>query len=407
MNFQHPRWGAPPWKVNFTPARHKLSGALDFAIIGGGFTGLAAAVWLRLLAPEKSVAVFEAARIGAGASGRTGGMVLAETAAGNQPGLGDVLAGFQSILEKLKVRCDLKLNGAWEIARKHSSGKAKNHQRSPIEWNDSGTLRVVNEVPGGTLDPGKLVSGLARAAQRHGAHIFENHRVQHVHWSAAPELRIRAARGDQKITARKILFASNALSLAQAGLTGMHPRLTLAVLTSPVSEKILTAIGLAERKPFYTVDFPYLWGRVRRDRSIVWGAGLVQSPDADDLEKVDITAEESAAAFDRLEQRVLHLHPALEKLKFTSRWGGPILFRDSWKPVFDWHPESVAIGPSDPSRGSATGAASRDQRGAPRNAIVLGAYAGHGVALSSYLGTWAAEVLLDRRRLPKWSALKS
>ena len=100
---------------------------MDFAIIGGGFTGLAAAAWLRLLAPEKSVAVFEAARIGAGASGRTGGMVLAETAAGNQPGLGDVLAGFQSILEKLKVRCDLKLNGAWEIARKHSSGKAKNH----------------------------------------------------------------------------------------------------------------------------------------------------------------------------------------------------------------------------------------------------------------------------------------
>ena len=44
----------------------------------------------------------------------------------------------------------------------------------------------------------------------------------------------------------------------------MHPRLTLAVLAKPVSEKVLAAIGLAERKPFYTVDFPYLWGRVRR-----------------------------------------------------------------------------------------------------------------------------------------------
>ena len=160
--------GPSPWKINFTPSRQKLPAHVDFAIIGGGFTGLAAAAWLRLHAPEKSVAVFEAARIGAGASGRTGGMVLAETAAGNQPGLGDVLAGFRSILEKLKVRCDLKLNGAWEIARTRNSGKAKHHQ-SPIEWNDSGTLKVVNEVPGGTLDPGKLVSGLARAAQRHGA----------------------------------------------------------------------------------------------------------------------------------------------------------------------------------------------------------------------------------------------
>ncbi len=143
------------------------------------------------------------------------------------------------------------------------------------------------------------------------------------------------------------------------------------------------------------MDFPYLWGRVRRDRSIVWGAGLVQSPDADDLERVDIAAEEPAAAFDRLEERVRHLHPAIEKIKFTRRWGGPILFRDSWKPVFDWHPQSIA---------AQTGG--RSEANAPRNAIVLGAYAGHGVALSSYLGSWAAEVLLERRHLPQWSALQ-
>jgi len=369
---------------------------VDFAIIGGGFTGLAAAAWLRILAPDKSVAVLEAARIGAGASGRTGGMVLAETAAGNQPGLGDVLAGFRAILEKLKVRCDLELSGAWEIARQPGSGKAPQIQ-STISWNDSGTLRVVNEVPGGTLDPGKLVTALARAAQRHGAHIYENHRVQKVQWSATPELHVTTSRGAQrKITAAKILFASNALSLPQSGLAGMHPRLTLAVLTSPISEKTLTAIGLAQRKPFYTVDFPYLWGRVCQDRSIVWGAGLVQSPDADDLEKVDIAAEDSAAAFDRLEQRVLHLHPALAKIKFTRRWGGPILFRDSWKPAFDWHPQSAASGTTRRGAGSIE---------VPRNAVVLGAYAGHGVALSSYLGTWGAEVLLERRKLPHWSAL--
>jgi glycine/D-amino acid oxidase-like deaminating enzyme len=391
-------WGHAPWKISFAPARHKLPTHVDFAIIGGGFTGLAAAAWLRQLASDKSVAVFEAARIGAGASGRNGGMVLAETAAGNQPGLGDVLAGFGAILEKLQVRCDLELTGAWEIARQRPTGKAK-PKPSLIEWNDSGTLRVVNEVPGGTLDPGKLVSGLARALQHHGAQIHENHRVQSVQWSATPELHLTTTRGEnKKITAAKILFASNALSLPQSGLAGMHPRLTLAVLSSPVSEKVLSAIGLAPRKPFYTVDFPYLWGRVRPDRSIVWGAGLVQSPDADDLEKVDIAAVESAAAFDRLEHRIRHLHPALEKIKFSRRWGGPILFRDSWKPVFDWHPQSGA---------TAASGSSRTAQDASRNAIVLGAYAGHGVALSSYLGTWAAEVLLGRRELPKWSALRS
>ena len=62
-----------------------------------------------------------------------------------------------------------------------------------------------------------------------------------------------------------------------------------------------------------------------------------------------------------LEARVRELHPVLKDIRFTHRWGGPILFRESWEPVFDWHPRS-------------------------RNAIVLGVFAGHGVMLSSYLG---------------------
>lgn len=378
-------WGSPPWKIDFRPPQRPLLARADFAVIGAGFTGLAAAAWLRRLAPEKSVAVLEASRIGAGASGRTGGMSLAETAAGPQRGLGDVLAGLESILKNLRVKCDLRLGGAWEIAR---GPGAKGLQRSPIRWNDSGTLRVVNQVPGGTLDPGKLVSGLARAAHRLGAGIYENHRVLDVHWNTAPEIRVGDGCGNiRKLTAAKMIFATNALSLDVSGLTdGMHPRLTLAVLAKPVSEKALKEIGLAERKPFYTLDFPYLWGRVRPDRSIVWGAGLVQSPDEHDLARVDIAASEPAQIFARLEERVRRLHPALEKTKFTHRWGGPILFRDSWKPVFDWHPQSIAHG---------------------KNAIVIGAFAGHGVALSSYLGTWAAEILLGRRKLPNWGAIKT
>ncbi len=385
MNSQANPWGAPPWKIDFRPPQRPLPAHVDFAVIGAGFTGLAAAAWLRRLAPEKSVAVLEAARIGAGASGRTGGMALAETAAGPQRGLGDVLAGLENILKTLRVKCDLHLGGAWEIAR---GPGPKGLARSTIRWDDSGTLRVVNEVPGGTLDPGKLVSGLARAAHGIGAGIYENHRVLDVHWKAAPEIHVGDGRGSiRKLTAAKIIFATNALSLGVSGLQeGMHPRLTLAVLAKAVSEKVLKEIGLAERKPFYTVDFPYLWGRVRPDRSIVWGAGLVQSLDEGDLDRVDIAAPEPAQIFARLEERVTHLHPALEKTKFTHRWGGPILFRDNWKPVFDWHPQSLEHG---------------------KNAIVIGAFAGHGAALSSYLGSWAAEIFLQQRTLPSWSAIKT
>lgn len=385
----HPNWGAPPWTIDFTPSppRHPPAVA-DLAVVGGGFTGLAAAAWHRRMAPDQSVVVLEAGSIGAGASGRTGGMALSETAAGDQPGLGDVLAGFQQILKIFQVDCDLDLRGAWEI------GRTGGRKDSPIAWPDSGTLRVTKEVPGGTLDPGKLVAGLARAAESNGAMILEHHPLESVEWTNPLALEA----GPRKIRAGKILFAANALSLDLSGLieglnTGMHPRLTLAALTRPVSSEVLREIGLGEQKPFYTVDFPYLWGRVRRDNSIVWGAGLVASPDEQRLEEVDITSAEPARMFAALERRVRGLHPALKDAEFTHRWGGPILFRDSWTPVFDWHP------------GAASGQASPTSEN--KRAIVLGAYAGHGVALSSYLGAWAAAALLGRRDLPAWGKLDS
>jgi len=371
------RWGSPPWRINFTPTEHPLPSQVDVATIGAGFSGLAAAAWLRLLAPEKSVAVFEAGRVGHGASGRTGGMTLAESASGDLPGLGDVLAGLQDILARLAVDCDLSLPGAWEIARKGGL------PYSPISWTDSGTLRAVAEVPGGTLDPGKLVTGLARAAERLGARIFENHPVRSVRWGEPLELEIdRGVSSALLVKTSKVLFATSALSLRLSGLdAGSHPKLTLAVRSAPITEEQLRAIGLSENKPFYTVDFPYLWGRTLPDRSIIWGAGLVDAPPSGDLQDVDIHSEVPSSMFAKFEKRVHGLHPALASLGFTHEWGGPILFRDDWRPVFDWHPRS-------------------------RDAVVLGAFAGHGVALSNYLGAWAAEILLGRRQLPEgWGRL--
>jgi gamma-glutamylputrescine oxidase len=378
MHFTSTSWGIPPWYVDFAPPAAPLPKEADFVVVGAGFTGLAAAAWLRLLAPGKTVAVLEASGIGTGASGRTGGMVLSETAAGDVPGLGDVLAGFKEILTKLEVDCDLAWPGAWEIGRRGGAG------RSPIEWNDSGKLRVMHEIPGGTLDAGKLASGLARAAQRLGARIFENARVESIDWSGP--LLVRLPHGNVK--AGRILFATNALSTELSGLAGAEPRLTLAVSSEPLREEQLREIGLGERKPFYTIDFPYLWGRVRANNSVIWGSGLVAAPGSRNLENIDITSEDCKRLIASLEARVRGLHPALTSIGFTHRWGGPILFRESWVPVFDWHPQNRKKG-----------------RGTSGNAIVLGAYAGHGVAQSSYLGAWAAEVLLGRRDLPEWGRI--
>jgi gamma-glutamylputrescine oxidase len=389
----HP-WGAPPWRVDFRPAPGPLPDRVDFAVVGGGFTGLSAAAWLRKLAPRKSVLVLEARSLGEGASGRTGGLALEATAAGPLPGLGKVLAGYQKILRTWRIDSGLELPGVYELGR---SDPAK---ASPICWSDSGDLQVVRTVPGGAVDPGKVVAGLARAAERAGAQIIEHAEVQAIEWSNPPCLRVRCkVRGrlqQRKIGASEILLAANAFSLELSGLRGAaQPKLTLAISTAPLSRAQLKAIGLRSRRPFYTVDLPYLWGRLLDSNGIVFGAGLVPAPAtiaslfgkptrkrspgdaAPNLYRFDVRRGEAAESFRWLEDRVHHLHPALESVGITHRWAGPILFTRGMRPVFRRHPRS-------------------------KNVMVLAGYNGHGVALSVYLGRWAAEVLLSRRSLPSW-----
>ena len=366
----HPRWGNPPWSLDFLPTPTSMPAEADFAVVGGGFSGLSAAAWLRRFEPDKTVVVFEAACIGAGSSGHTGGMVLAETAAGDLPGLGDVIGGFAEILRELDIDCDLALPGVYEIGR---SGGLPD---SPIAWSDSGLVRAVKEVPGGMINPGKMVSGLARAAEKSGAKIFENIRVEEIEF-AADSVRLRFA--GRELCARKVLIATNAMSLELSDLAqSVQCKFTLAVATEPLRAAQLQSLGLSSEKPFYTIDFPYLWGRILRTGSFVFGCGLVHMDDWRELVDLEIEAGQPAELIARLESRVRAMHPALLGARFTNRWGGPILIANGWRPVFAQHPKSP-------------------------HAIVLGAFSGHGVAQSVYLGRWAAQALCGKRALPDWN----
>jgi glycine/D-amino acid oxidase-like deaminating enzyme len=363
-----PRWGLPPWTIEFHSNQIPIPDAVDFAIVGGGFTGLAAAAWLRHLAPNKRVALFESSRIGAGSSGHTGGMTLADTAAGELPGLGDVLAGLSRILRELEVHCDLQLPGALEIGREEILPD------SPISWSDSGTLGVTKEVPGGTVDPGKMLSGLAQAATKCGALIFENAPVESLTVAESPVLQVAG----HPVRARCILTATNAESLELSSLAGLaQPKFTLAVATEPLSSDQISSLGLAPGKPFYTSDLPYLWGRVFQGNRIIFGSGLVHLEDWRELLTLNVTEGHAAELLSDLERRVRNLHPALQSVRLSHRWGGPILIADKWQPVFRRHAQH-------------------------RDVIVLGAYSGHGVALSVYLGAWAAEAMLGKKDLPRW-----
>jgi gamma-glutamylputrescine oxidase len=403
-----PNWGETPWKIMFRGRRAALPDDVDFAVVGGGFTGLSAAAWLAKLAPKKTVLLVEAERLGNGASGRTGGMALAQTAAGDLLGLGDVLSGYGKILRDLRVDAELELPGVWEVARNEESMEGKKvHplRNSPIDWEDSGRVRAVGKVPGGSVDPGKVVSGLARAAARAGAQIAEDSEVVRMEFSDAVRLHVerKLRRGIERriVTAKKVLLATNAASRELAAKTysrkeSSEPRLTFAVATAPLTKKLITSLGMDSGRPFYSVDFPYLWGRMLKNRGMIFGSGLVpafgkflredaaraKSAEAvtklwGGLERFDVRHGEPAARLRSLEKRVRLLHPAMKNVRITHRWGGPILTTKDFMPTFRAHPEN-------------------------KNVVVLGGFSGHGVALSVYLGRWAAEHFLGKRRLPRW-----
>jgi glycine/D-amino acid oxidase-like deaminating enzyme len=361
-------WGPTPWTVDFSPGKQPLPTHVNIAVVGGGSSGLSAAANAKRLDSTKTVALFEAEKIGARSSGHTGGLALAETASGDLPGLGDVLGGLSAILNDLAISCDLHLPGVYELDRTTENAK------SPIRWTDNGALRVGKEVPGGTIDPGKMVTGLARAAAERGVLIFEQSRIDRVEFTEPMVLHIAG----NNVRADRVLLATNSESLELTQLIQRaQPKLTMALSTGPLSDEKLEALGMANGKPCYTTDLPYLWGRLVHTNRLIFGSGLVEVPDWRALTAIDVNSGRALELLDKLETRVRRLHPALLDAQITHRWGGPILITEDWRPVFEEHPKSA-------------------------NAVVMGGYSGHGVALSVYLGAWAAEFLLGRRALPNW-----
>ena len=190
------------------PAR-PLPQTAEVAVIGAGFTGFSAA---RTLAQRgASVAVLEAETIGWGASSRNGGMVLT----GLKLGANKLISMYgrekakqmytaslasidcvEQIVREEAIQCDFCRCGHLEVAckQKHFDDYARQVEVIGREFNHS--LRVVaksalsdeigsaiyyggmvDEVSAG-LNPARYVAGLAQAAQRAGAAIFENARVQ-------------------------------------------------------------------------------------------------------------------------------------------------------------------------------------------------------------------------------------
>src|SRR5882762_6678358 len=223
------------------PARD-LPESIDVAVVGAGFCGLSAA---RTLAKRGvNVAVFEAETFGWGASSRNGGMVLTgmklpvptlirrygrEAVRKMYAASLDTIDCVERIVREEKIDCNFSRCGHLEVACKQSHFDGYEESAALVNREFNHELRIipkselrgeigsdiyfggmVDETSAG-LNPARYVAGLALAAQRAGARLYDHARVTSVELernNKARKFRVHTSKG--AVTAREVILASGA-----------------------------------------------------------------------------------------------------------------------------------------------------------------------------------------------------
>jgi glycine/D-amino acid oxidase-like deaminating enzyme len=351
--------------------RPPLDGSVtaDVAILGAGYTGLWTAWYLRRRDPSLRVVICEAEIAGFGASGRNGGWCVA--------GLGVTWgelarrtssATARATAEALRATVDeVGSVGAEEgiDAQFHKGGTLRIargiHELPSLQaaWRDLDGLGLADGccwlgaaalaervmVADGraaiydphcaVLHPGRLARGLARAAERAGAVIYERTPV-----TAVGPGRLRTPAGDVRATA--VVLAGEAwLSALRATRRAVLPLYSLIVLTEPLPASVWDEIGWERRECLssrrYTVDYLARTadGRVvfgGRGAPYHYGSGIAPAYDR------------HAATHAGLRGQLTEWFPMMAGVGFTHAWGGPLGVTRDWMPTVRYDPATGLAG---------------------------------------------------------------
>jgi len=323
----------------------------DLCIVGGGFTGLWAALHAKRRDPGRHVVLLEGDAVGSGASGRNGGFVSASITHGLANGLTrfpdeievlerlglDNFAGLQADVEELAIDCDLEVNGEiavavephqveWlaedaELLRSHGHDVDLLDREAIRAEVDSPTYlgALVNRTGEGLVDPARLADGLAAAAARLGVAIHERSRVGSI-GAEASALRLRAAAGE--VRAERVLLATNAFPpLRRALRRWIVPVYDYVLVTEPLSAAQLAAIGWWRRQGVSDAGNQFHYYRLTDDDRILWGGYEAVYRYGGPVEpRLDVDEETFAA----LSQHFFATFPQLRGVRFTHKWGGAI-----------------------------------------------------------------------------------
>jgi glycine/D-amino acid oxidase-like deaminating enzyme len=369
----------------------------DVAVLGAGYTGLAAA---RELARRGArVVVLEAETAGWGASSRNGGMVLTGMKLGVvelRAKLGRDLTAemyrasmesidcVEQIVREERIDCDFSRCGHLEVASKPG------HYRRFAEWAETIARdfgRQVRLVPkeemrceigstiyyGGLVDeasaglnPAKYVTGLASAAKRAGAAICEYAPVECVERSVeggTPGFRVTTPRGI--VRTREVLVATSGYT--GAATPALRRRIvpigSYIIATEPLPAGLAAELVPHGRMIFDSKYFLHYF-RLTPDGRMLFGGRAAFFPEAPE------TIRRSAEI---LRRDMVRVYPQLAAAPVAYAWGGTLDF------AFDLLPHAGKL----ESLHFAMG------------------YAGHGVAMATYLGAKMAGVILgDKVALP-------
>ena len=371
-----------PDDKNLMPLPEKV----DVAVIGSGFTGLSAA---RTLAKRGAkVAVLEAETIGWGASSRNGGMVLTGLKVSMQSIIKnygrdlarrlfqcslDSIDTVEQIVKEEKIGCGFERSGHLLAANKPKHFDAlkeevefmekefnhkvhlvsKANQREEI-GSDIYYGALVDEVSGG-LNPAQFVAGLAGAAEKAGATLHAQARVNRLE-RGANGFTIQTARGElvaEKVFAATSGYTSRATPKLQKKII---PIGSFIIATEKLSDELAHELSPRNRMIFdykHYLNYFRLW-----DRRMIFGGRAAFFPENEN------TIRESAAI---LQREMIQVYPQLKHARIEYVWGGTLDF------AFDM---MTHVGEMDGIFYS------------------LG-YAGHGVAMGTYLGKTVAESILS------------
>ncbi|MDX1606941.1 MAG: FAD-binding oxidoreductase [Candidatus Competibacterales bacterium] len=334
------------------PARPALQGSHDceVAVIGGGLTGVSAA--LHLAERGYRTVLLEARRIGWGASGRNGGQVHHGYASGQavlERQLGreaarqlwqlsqEAVALLRHRIERHRIDCDLR-SGLMLAALKPRHRRELQHWRNHLardcgyettEWLEGKALREALASPrycaalydpgGAHLQPLDYVLGLARAATEAGAELYEQSPVTALDSGPRPRLRTRTG----TLRCRHLLLCGNAYldRLAPAIRRKIMPVGTYLITTEPLGEDRAHALipsGAAVSDIRFVLDY----FRLSADHRLLFGGGVSYST----LPPPGLAA--------LMRTRMLRVFPQLADVRVEHCWGGYVAITLNRAPHF-------------------------------------------------------------------------